>query len=39
MEKTPSEDLNNGNLKYYIPGRVKHEIPKSGMWPADSLIM
>ena len=22
MEKTPSEDLNNGNLKYYIPGHV-----------------
>ena len=39
MEKTPSEDLNNGNLKYYIPGQVKREISKSGMWPADLLIM
>ena len=39
MEKTPSEDLNDWNLKYYIPGHVKHEISKSGTWPADLLIM
>ena len=30
MEKTRSEDLNNENLKYYIPGHVKREILMSG---------
>ena len=39
MEETPSEDLNNGNLRYDIPGHVKREISKSGTWSADLLIM